>query len=88
MGWSCTAAADDTLRKWEAVCRESTGSSNAWTELFAEYFFEVGAEQDDGAVVGDVFKSTDEKTCWRSGGFRVEPDGTVSEAPYFLTQKS
>ena len=87
MGWSCTAAASKTLDKWRDLCRENTGLSNFWRDGGKEFFCEAGDEQDDGAIVGDVFLSLGDHHCRRVSGFRIEPDGTVSEAPRFLRKE-
>ena len=84
MGYSCTAAANDVIKKWVEACVASTGCSNTWREGSKEFFFEVDREQSDGAVTGSVYKTVDEDRCQRSGTFRVDPDGAVVRAPAFL----
>ena len=74
MGWSCSRRAYDTLERLQADCREDSGVSNTFIENERKYFFEIGAEQADGAIIGDVWEVDGPKT----GDFRIEPDGTIS----------
>lgn len=71
MGYSCTKAADDTL----AMIREAFASkSNDWYEKERHYFYEIGKENRDGAITGAVWTMEG----YKKGGFRIEPDGTIS----------
>lgn len=76
MGYACAAAADDVLQ----VLSE-TGiftSQNSWTDKRKEYFFEIGKENEDGAITGSVWLMTGSKV----GGFRIEPNGYISKFPH------
>jgi hypothetical protein len=46
-------------------------------------FWEVGRENADGAITGTVWKpwSHDPSRVVKKGGFRIEPDGTVTRFP-------
>lgn len=90
MGWSCSAAASDTMRRWDEACRQSTGSSNQWREADgAEFFVEISRrEHQDGAITGTVFKMLPNSRCRRVGTVRIEGDGRVARAPKFLKAAS
>jgi hypothetical protein len=90
MGWSCSVAADNTMRVWVRACRESTGSSNTYITNSGEYFFELSRrEYDDGSITGSIWKivekiAPDTSRAKPAGSFRIEGDGTITRAPKFL----
>ena len=82
MGYSCTAAAMDTLQA--LMRRHNHGrSSNTFSTDAGKtvYFQEIGREQRDGAVTGTVHKMHSNDTASPAGTFRIEPDGRVSRFP-------
>lgn len=85
MGWSCTKAAGDTHDKWAAICRKSTGSSNAFEISGARYFYECdNVEHDDGAITGEVFRMVSESGAKKIGNYRIGGDGSVKKWPAAL----
>lgn len=89
MGWSCTQAANQTLQKWEELCRAQTGSQNVFFTKKAKFFFETSrTEHPDGAITGTIFKflypDTDAERVQRNGSFRIEADGSITTAPKIL----
>lgn len=80
MGYSCSKAADDTLKNIQANFR-SRNSGNAFSDGKHEFFWEIGRENGDGAITGKVWLSMSDTTARPAGGFRIEPDGTVTRFP-------
>lgn len=81
MGYSCTAAAMNKLE--EIVAKQESapgGPSNGWRFNGADYFYEIGAEQADGSVVGEVWRNFG-KTCSLAGKFKINPNGEVKRFP-------
>jgi hypothetical protein len=78
MGWSCTACASEVERSWSEVCYKQTGLQNGYDVAGDRLFYDVGREQYDGAITGQVFSMT---TGRKVGTFRIEPDGKVSRWP-------
>jgi hypothetical protein len=82
MGYSCTSAALRTLQAIKETCGADLTASNE-VLLYKRKrlaFFERGTEQDDGAIVGEVFDN-----FGRLGEFRINPDGTIHHFPGLLT---
>lgn len=82
MGYSCNAASGyalDYIRD-EVSLKLPAGSSNGMPD---GGFYEVGRENADGAITGTVWKpwAEDPSRVVKRGGFRIEPDGTVSRFP-------
>jgi hypothetical protein len=87
MGWSCRKEAGLVLEAWGAACVAAGGSSNAWHEGDAGYFFEVSRkEHDDGAITGAVMKMLSNGWARRAGTFRIDGDGKIERAPKFLKE--
>ena len=90
MGWSCAAAAGNTMRAWVDACVASTGQSNVFVTKGERFFWEESrTEHRDGAITGTVFKMLPtelEGRCLarKVASFRINPDGTVARAPAFL----
>lgn len=91
MGWSCSAAANEVLKRWTAACRAQTGSQNEFVVNGRKYFWDITrTEWEDGSITGSVLltlnaKSTDGSFfCRKIGSFRINGDGTVARAPTFL----
>ena len=83
MGWSATAKACEVERRWSEVCVSQTGMQNRYRGKDGKtYFYQMGREQDDGAIVGQTFLINDEMTLsWKKGNWRIEPDGRVTRKP-------
>lgn len=80
MGWSCTYQAGMAL---ELIKDNLLSRSNSWIgDNGNEYFFEIGRENNDGAITGSIFEIYDGKHIKRVGGFRIEPDGKIKRFPY------
>ena len=76
MGWSCTLAADNSMR---AIQDTLSSKSNFWNDdKGQEFFLEIGREQESGAITGTVF---DEKG-YKKGGLRIEPNGYITRWPH------
>jgi len=89
MGWSCTARAGLVF---DALGQEfNQPTSNG---LPGGGFYEAGREQDDGAIVGSVWRPLNaaERARWahldrldervvRAGSFRIAPDGRIVRFP-------
>jgi hypothetical protein len=89
MGWSCRADAGATLDKWTAACVAQTGSQNTYTVDGVQYFFEVSRhEYDDGRITGQIFRMEANNMCRKVSSFRINPDGSVQQAPAFLKNAS
>ncbi len=89
MGYSCAAAADDTLRKLGEILspRDGGAPSNEYTGTDGRrYFFEVGRENADGAVTGQVVRMIGDGHAQRAGSFRIEPNGKVTRFPFVARQ--
>ncbi len=86
MGYSCTQAADDRLTVLMAY--SGTASSNTWKCGDTVFFYEVGDEQPDGAMVGTVYEiaKDPEGTAINHGPFRIDPDGAVVRFPFLNDQ--
>lgn len=91
MGWSCMAKAGNRLRAIQEWCSWNGGDSsqNSWRDpkTGVRHFFEVGREQDDGAITGTIYKHATEfpgDTYKRAGSFRIEPDGRTFRGPAAL----
>jgi hypothetical protein len=84
MGWSCRRDAGLRLDAISAACIAQTGSSNIFKVGNDTYFWETGKEQRDGAITGSVNKFIGEDKCRRSGGFRIEGDGTMKRGPKWM----
>ena len=83
MGYSCTALAYETERAWSEACYKQTGRSNQYIgNDGAHYFYEIGKEREDGAIVGSVHKFNREMTgCHRVGSFKIKPNGNIEVKP-------
>ena len=81
MGYSCTTLASETERTWSEACYKQTGMSNRYIgKDGSEYFYEIGQEREDGAIVGSVYKMTGR----RVGSFKIKPNGEVEVKPYSM----
>lgn len=72
MGWSCTAAADNSMR---AIQDTLPSKSNFWKDDEGqEFFLELGREQTSGAITGTVF----DERAYKKGGLKIEPSGYIT----------
>lgn len=88
MGWSCAAAAGDTLRALDRVCLEQTGMQNCYLGTDgSEFMYEVSrTEHADGAITGSVWRlvvmdESDSKGAVAAGNFRIAGDGKITRWP-------
>ena len=83
-GIKATAAAARTLQMWREACDASTGRGNRWREAhgrkLVEYCYTIPAECPDGAIKGGIFKGKH-----LIDTFAINADGTIAQAPAFLT---
>lgn len=82
MGWTCSSAAHETLTQWGKYSTSNNLPTNNYRDVrLREYFWEVGRENGDGAITGTVWRYVTADSVRRAGGFRIEPDGSVSRWP-------
>ena len=90
MGWSCAAAASDTLKRFTDWCVAAGGhdSQNMWTARGGKTFFleASNVEHRDGAITGTIMRMLPDNRCKRSSDFRIEPDGRVFRGPAALKE--
>jgi len=97
MGWSCTAAANDTMKILTAACLKQTKSQNVFRANGKFYMWELGRENDDGAITPSVQLLTDEHNrplvkfegvermlSREVARLRIEPDGSLGRMPIYL----
>ncbi len=79
MGYSCTVLADDALREIQEMY---ASKSNFWKgDDGREYFFDIGRENEDGAITGTVIQMNG-KYGKKIGSVRIEPNGFVTRFPH------
>ena len=79
MGWSCTKAVSDSLRKLESACRESTGSSNVFEVGGRRYFFEHEREEHpDDHLDGELWMYVGEAHARQVGTFVMDKHGRLT----------
>lgn len=83
MGYSCTSAASETMRRIYAL--EKDGFLHVGGE---RYFLERGKENEDGAITGSVHRivRAEGGQLWsrRVSGFRIGPEGALERGPAWL----
>lgn len=98
MGYSCAAAAGDTLRALDAVCIAQTGTSNTYIGNNGDrYFYETSrVEHADGAITGSVYRlaidwtnldDTTSEVAYPAGNFRIDGEGVVTRWPTRFPRK-
>jgi len=76
MGYSATRKAFKTLE----LIDESFNDQEISNGIGSFGFYEIGEEQKDGAIIGEVFKYVDNSGGVRKlGNFKVESNGVISE---------
>ena len=78
------AAAGIRLQAIESACRVSTGQQNCWKHKGDEYHWEIGRSQDDGSIVGTIYRSLPENKCRKCNSFRIEQNGLWSRGPAWM----
>jgi hypothetical protein len=89
MGWSCSAAAGETLRKIVDVCVKTYKMANVFYVNNTRYMFEESRrEYDDGRITGQIlrFEEGSETRASRVGGFCIGGDGSIVRGPAFFKQ--
>lgn len=99
MGWSCSSAANDTMRAISEACSGQTGSSNSWhvdidgvydppsydQKQPIDYFWEVShVEHADGRITGSIWKMLPDCRAKRVGALRIAANGRLEVAPRSL----
>ena len=80
MGWGCATVASNVLDVLMKPFRDE--SANGFKVKENRYFYEFGREQQDGAIVGSVFKYCEDNIhVTRFGGFRISGRGEVERFP-------
>jgi hypothetical protein len=89
MGYSATKAAIETLEHIERTFQSPDTKSQVMRFNGADYYFECGRENEDGAVTGTLHKFTsivlDSSTdvyARSVGSVRISSDGTIERFPY------
>ena len=84
MGYSCTQDADHMLGVIRKAYGDPTRGSNVLSLRGGYlYFYERGRENVDGAITGTLMRmSASGDYAYRSGSFRINPDGTIGKFPY------
>jgi hypothetical protein len=77
MGYSATKKALDTLK---ALVPGNANGTNCWRKGKVDYFYEIGDEQTDGSIVGEVWRS-DNSLAFFVGYFKISADGVISKFP-------
>ena len=85
MGYSCTQAADNKLKRIMSLragpMSQAPDSTNMWyNDQGNQYFYEIGRENNGGEITGSIFKMVP-GGCKKSGSFRIESDGKVTRFP-------
>ena len=82
MGWSCSAAAADTMDRWSKACVKQTGSQNVYLENGERFFWEYERkEHESGAITGELWRFVSEDKAVPAGRFRIEGNGKVTKGP-------
>ena len=80
MGYSCTRAAADMLGTISHILA-TDGNRNVLTIGQAQYFFERGREQSDGAITGTLMEMLPNDYCRKAGTVRIGPEGELARFP-------
>jgi len=81
MGYSCTAAANQTHKTFLDNSFGQTGIQGSYKHKGNIYFEEIGRENKDGAITGSIYLVID-KLCYKKGSYRIEPSGTITRGSY------
>lgn len=84
MGYSVRRECGAVLERIEFVCRQDTGSSNAWIDpdTGLSYFFEEErCDQTDDGVRGEVYFSGPTFLAYSRGHYRLDGTGALIDAP-------
>ena len=79
MGWSATNDACRTMEAIEDKCLKLTGTANAFVTRNRKFVIEIGDEQEDGSIRGDII---DYFTGTKKGDLHIGPDGDILEGTY------
>jgi len=90
MGYSATALAFDTLDKIKDKCAKISKSQNIWKHKGKFYMFEIGRENESGAITGSIYELLinninplpDRLKAVKKGGFKINPDGSIGYGGY------
>lgn len=77
MGYSCACAAMDTLDRISDACYKQTKSQNAYMYGNNKYMWEIGEENSDGAITGEIYKWLPNGYVTKNGTFKIDPDGEI-----------
>lgn len=87
MGYSCTAKASFVLEEIRKVFDSRTTKKVGSNSIINNYgvdigFYEIGRENQDGAITGSVFKfvSADGR-CRKAGSFKIAANGRIERFP-------
>ena len=84
MGYSCTAAAMETLEAiMDSLPRARNWGTNSWSDEGREYIYEIGPEQADGRIAGSYYRMSlvNPHTAQIAGRFCIAADGALVRGP-------
>jgi len=79
-GYSCSRDAANTLGVIGKMFA-TDGNPNSLTIKKEQYFVERGDEQQDGAIIGELFLMFPNEECRKIGSTRINADGTIAQFP-------
>lgn len=80
MGYSCTQDADHMLGLIRHVLTNGK-YSNGIVIGQASYFYDIGKEQDDGSITGQLWMNLTEDTARPVGSFKISAEGEIVRFP-------
>ncbi len=84
MGYSCGRIASQRMEAIEQACLAVSGQQNVWIMDGNRFFWEIGREQRDGAIVGSIHKYVSDTHCKKTGRFRIESNGKFIAGPAWM----
>jgi hypothetical protein len=81
MGYSCTVAAHDVIRRTLNTINNQPltdyNHPNTWEINGKKFFYERGTEQADGSITGSIYLMITETQCRKYGSVKINADGTL-----------
>lgn len=89
MGFSCTAAASDTMNRLTRACWAQTKSQNRFQVNGEFFFFEQDrTEHRDGSITGDIQKEVGNDRCRKVGNFKIDAAGVMVKGHDWMKENS
>lgn len=79
MGWSATDSACRTMERIEDKCLQLSGCCNVFVSRSGKFFIEVGDEQEDGSIRGEIVNYFTGRVA---GKLHIAPNGELKKAIY------